>query len=116
MNILQASLLSMQRALNKLPIEPELILIDGNFAPKGLKNYKTIINGDEKIKEISAASIVAKVYRDKFMIKLSKKFSNYSWDKNFGYGTKAHLEGLKKFGVTTHHRKGFKPVHKILSS
>ena len=97
-------------------IKPELILIDGNFAPKGLKNYKTIINGDEKIKEISAASIVAKVYRDKFMIKLSEKFSNYSWDKNFGYGTKAHLEGLKKFGVTTHHRKSFKPVHKILSS
>ena len=116
MNILQASLLSMKRALNQLPVDPDLILIDGNFAPKGLKNCKTIINGDEKIKEISAASIVAKVYRDKFMIKLSEKFSNYSWERNFGYGTRAHLEGLKKFGVTTHHRKSFKPVHKILSS
>ena len=116
LNILQASLLSMKRAIEKLEIKPGLTLIDGNFAPKGLKNYKTIINGDEKIKVISAASIIAKVYRDKFMIRLSKKFSNYAWDRNFGYGTKAHLEGLKKFGVTSHHRKGFKPIHKILSS
>ena len=71
---------------------------------------------DEKIKVISAASIIAKVYRDNLMIKLSQEFSNYAWDKNFGYGTKAHFEGLKKFGVTSHHRKGFKPIHKILSS
>ena len=116
LNILQASLLSMKRAIEKLEIKPGLTLIDGNFAPKGLKNYKTIINGDEKIKVISAASIIAKVYRDRFMIRLSKKFSNYAWDRNFGYGTKAHFEGLKKFGVTSHHRKGFKPIHKILSS
>ena len=116
LNILQASLLSMKRAIEKLEIKPGITLIDGNFAPMGLKNYKTIINGDEKIKVISAASIIAKVYRDKFMIRLSKKFSNYAWDKNFGYGTKAHFEGLKKFGVTSHHRKGFKPIHKILSS
>ena len=115
LNILQASLLSMKRAIERLSIRPGLILIDGNFAPKGLKNYKTIVNGDEKIKVISAASIVAKVYRDRFMIKLSEKFSNYAWERNFGYGTKAHLEGLKKFGITTHHRRGFKPVHKILS-
>jgi ribonuclease HII len=116
LNILQASLLSMKRAIEKLEIKPGITLIDGNFAPRGLKNYKTIINGDEKIKVISAASIIAKVYRDKFMIRLSKKFSNYAWDRNFGYGTKAHFEGLKKFGVTSHHRKGFKPIHKILSS
>ena len=116
LNILQASLLSMKRAIEKLEIKPGITLIDGNFAPRGLKNYKTIINGDEKIKVISAASIIAKVYRDNFMIRLSKKFSNYAWDRNFGYGTKAHFEGLKKFGVTAHHRKGFKPIHKILSS
>ena len=116
LNILQASLLSMKRAIEKLEIKPGITLIDGNFAPRGLKNYKTIINGDEKIKVISAASIIAKVYRDKFMIRLSKKFSNYAWDRNFGYGTKAHFEGLKKFGVTSHHRKGFKPIHKILSN
>ena len=101
LNILQASLLSMKRAVEKLTIKPGLTLIDGNFAPTGLNNCRTII---------------AKVYRDRFMIKLSKKFSNYAWERNFGYGTKAHLEGLKKFGVTSHHRKAFKPVHKILSS
>ena len=115
LNILQAALLSMKRAIHKLPIKPELILIDGTFAPKGIKNYKTIINGDEKIKCISAASIIAKTYRDKLMIKLSEKFNYYAWEKNFGYGTKAHLKGLKKFGITSHHRKGFKPIYKILS-
>jgi ribonuclease HII len=116
LNILQAALLSMKRAINKLSVKPELILIDGNFAPKGLTNFKTIINGDEKVKSISAASIIAKVYRDQLMIKLSEKFHNYAWERNFGYGTKAHMEGLKKFGVTPHHRKGFKPIHKMLSS
>ena len=115
LNILGASLLSMKRAIENLKIKPSIILIDGNFAPKGVKNFKTIINGDEKIKVISAASIIAKVYRDKLMIKLSQKFTKYAWEKNFGYGTKAHLEGIKKFGITTQHRKGFKPVHKILS-
>ena len=116
LNILQASLLSMSRAIEKLKIKPGLTLIDGNFAPAGLKNYQTIINGDEKVKAISAASIIAKVYRDNLMIKLSQEFSNYAWESNFGYGTKAHLEGLKKFGITSHHRKGFKPIHKILSN
>ena len=116
LNILQASLLSMKRAIEKLAVKPSLTLIDGNIAPAGLKNYKTIINGDEKIKVISAASIIAKVYRDRFMIRLSEKFSNYAWETNFGYGTKEHLDGLKKFGATAHHRKSFKPVHNILSS
>ena len=116
LNILQAALLSMKRAINKLSVKPELILIDGNFAPKGLTNFQTIINGDKKVKSISAASIIAKVYRDQLMIKLSEKFQNYAWERNFGYGTKAHMEGLRKFGVTYHHRKGFKPIHKMLSN
>ena len=115
LNILQASLLSMKRAINKLSIKPELVLIDGTFAPKGLNNYKTIINGDEKIKCISAASIIAKTYRDLLMVKLSEKFKHYAWERNFGYGTRDHMEGLKKFGITSHHRKAFKPIHKILS-
>ena len=115
LNILKASLLSMNRAIKNLSKKPELILFDGPFAPEGLKNYKTIIKGDEKIKCISAASIIAKTYRDLLMVKLSKKFNNYSWEKNFGYGTKDHLSGLKKFGISTHHRKGFKPIHKMLS-
>ena len=113
-NILQAALLSMKRAVDKLTKEPELILIDGPFAPKGLRNYKTIIKGDKKIKCISAASIIAKVYRDLLMIKLSEKFTHYAWERNFGYGTKAHLEGLKKYGITSHHRKGFRPIHNML--
>ena len=115
LNILQASLLSMKRAIKKLKKKPKLILIDGPFAPKGLKNYKTIIKGDEKIKCISAASIVAKAHRDLLMIKLSENFKFYAWERNFGYGTRAHIEGLKKFGITSHHRKGFKPIHKMLS-
>ena len=113
-NILQAALLSMKRAIDNLEKKPEQILIDGPFAPKGLKNYQTIIKGDEKIKCIGAASIVAKTYRDLLMIKLSEKFSHYAWERNFGYGTKAHMEGLKKFGITSHHRKGFKPIHNML--
>ena len=105
----------MKRAIENLQVKPELILIDGIFAPKGVKNYKTIINGDEKVKCISAASVIAKTFRDLLMIKLSQKFKNYAWERNFGYGTKAHIEGLKKFGITSHHRKGFKPIHKMLS-
>ena len=114
-NILNASLLSMKRALYKLRVKPSVAYIDGIFAPKNIKiKCKTFIKGDEKITSIAAASIVAKVARDLFMIKLSKKYPKYCWDKNFGYGTKNHLIGLKKYGITKHHRKKFKPVHNIL--
>ena len=114
-NILNASLLSMQRALKKLKHKPSVAYIDGLFAPKNVKiKCKTFIKGDEKITCIAAASIVAKTARDLFMIKLAKKYPNYSWNKNFGYGTADHLLGLKKYGVTKHHRKKFKPIHKIL--
>jgi ribonuclease HII len=114
-NILNASLLSMKRALYKLKIIPSIAYIDGIYAPKNLKiNYKTFIKGDEKINCISAASIIAKVSRDTFMIKLAKKYPKYNWHKNFGYGTKAHLDGLIKYGITKHHRKSFKPIHNIL--
>ena len=114
-NILNASLLAMKRAIIKLRKKPRIVLIDGNKSPK-IKNYfiRTVIKGDQKIPEISAASIIAKVSRDLFMIKLSKKFPKYSWHKNFGYGTKDHLYGLKKYGITKHHRKKFKPIHNIL--
>jgi len=114
-NILNASLLSMQRALKKLKHKPSIAYIDGTFAPKNVKmKCKTFIKGDEKITCIAAASIVAKVARDSFMIKLAKKYPKYSWNKNFGYGTPNHLHGLKKYGITKHHRKKFKPIHKIL--
>ena len=75
---------------------------------------KTFVKGDKKITCIAAASIVAKATRDIFMIKLAKKYTKYSWNKNFGYGTTEHLQGLKKYGITKHHRKKFKPIHKIL--
>ena len=115
LNILNASLLSMKRALNKLKEKPSMIYIDGIFAPKNLEiKFKTFIKGDEKIISIAAASIVAKAARDQFMIKLSKNFPKYKWNKNFGYGTDEHLKSLKKYGITKHHRIKFKPVHNIL--
>ena len=114
-NILNASLLSMQRALKKLKHKPSIAYIDGLFAPRNVNTKcKTFIKGDEKITCIAAASIVAKVTRDLFMIKLSKKYPKYRWNKNFGYGTATHLLGLKKYGITKHHRKKYKPIHKIL--
>ena len=114
-NILNASLLSMKRALNKLKIKPAVAYIDGIFAPKGTSiKCKTFIKGDEKITCIAAASIVAKASRDLFMIKLGKKFPKYGWNTNFGYGTNEHLKSLKKHGITIHHRKKFKPIHNIL--
>ena len=114
-NILNASLLCMKRALKKLKCKPSMIYIDGLFAPPNLKiKYKTIVKGDEKISCIAAASIVAKTSRDLFMIKLAKKYPYYRWNKNFGYGTSHHIKGLKKYGITRHHRKKFKPIHNIL--
>ena len=88
----------MKRALNKLKNKPSIAYIDGLFVPKNLKiKCKTFIRGDEKITSIAAASIIAKASRDLFMIKLSKKYPKYCWDKNFGYGTNDHIVGLKKF-------------------
>tara|TARA_B100001758_G_C17921755_1_gene358838 strand:+ start:4 stop:573 length:570 start_codon:yes stop_codon:yes gene_type:complete len=116
LNILNAALLAMKRAIKKLKKKPKLVLIDGNKIPK-LQNYKikNIIKGDQKVPEISAASIIAKVSRDRLIKKMSKKYKNYDWDKNAGYGTSKHLKAIKKFGVTKHHRKTFQPVYNILS-
>ena len=116
LNILNASLLAMKRAIKKLKKKPTLVLVDGNKIPE-IKNYrlKSIIKGDQKISEISAASIIAKVSRDRFVTKLSKQFKKYNWEKNAGYGTKDHLFAIKKYGVTKLHRKTYKPIHNILS-
>ena len=116
-NILNASLLAMKRSLIKLKTKPSVAYIDGIFSPSGLNfKSKTFIKGDEKIICIAAASIIAKVSRDLFMIKLAEKYPNYKWEKNYGYGTKEHLNGLKKYGITRHHRTTFKPIHKMLIS
>ena len=107
-NILNASLLAMKRAIKKLKKKPSLVLIDGNKLPN-LKNYKlkSIIKGDQKIPSISAASIIAKVARDKMIKNLGKKFKGYNWAQNCGYGTKEHFIAIKNLGITSHHRKSF---------
>ena len=113
-NILQASLLAMKRAIKKLEIKPTITLIDGNKLPE-IKNYnlRSIIKGDQKIPSISAASIIAKVTRDKIITNLGKKFKGYYWDQNYGYGTKLPLKAIKNLGVTAHHRKTFSPINKM---
>ena len=114
MNILRASLLAMKRAILRLKRKPSLVLVDGNKLPE-IKNYKlkSVIKGDQKIPSISAASIIAKVTRDKMITKLAKKFKGYKWDQNYGYGTKHHLKAIKDLGITSHHRKKFSPINKI---
>ena len=106
----------MKRAVLKLGKKPDLVLVDGNQSPiiNNLK-IKTIVKGDQINSSISAASILAKVARDQYIKTLSKKFKGYSWDTNFGYGTKKHRIALKKLNITPHHRKTYKPIHNILS-
>ena len=113
-NILQASLLAMKRAVLKLKKKPSIVLIDGNKLPE-IKNYKlnSVVKGDQKIPSISAASIIAKVTRDKMIVSLGKKFKGYHWHKNCGYGTKQHLKAIRNLGTTSHHRKNFSPINKL---
>ena len=108
-NILNASILAMHRALDKLDIKPEFILVDGNqFKQYKKLRYECVIKGDNKYQNIAAASILAKNYRDKLMHDLSFSFDKYSWETNFGYPTKKHRESIKEYGVTEYHRKSFK--------
>ena len=108
-NVLQASITGMHRALDALKIQPEFIIVDGNK----FKNYndiphKTIVKGDSKYLSIAAASVLAKTYRDAYMQKIHEEFTMYNWKKNKGYPTKEHREAIRKFGATVHHRKTFK--------
>ena len=114
-NILQATFLSMRRAINSLTVTPDLLLVDGNRVPSKLTiEAYPIIKGDNFISEISAASIVAKVIRDAHMKILDKKYPGYGFTNNAGYGVKLHLDALKTLGVTPIHRQTFKPIHNIL--
>ncbi len=114
-NILNSSILAMHKCLDKIDIKPEFIIVDGNKF-KAYKDipHKTIIKGDDKYLSIAAASILAKDFRDDFMIKLDKKYPNYLWKKNKGYPTKSHREAIKKIGITKFHRKTFSLYDKQL--
>ena len=114
-NILQASLLSMKRAILGLSIKPDFVLIDGNKSPGDLESEsETIVKGDSKSLSIAAASIVAKVTRDRFMSRLDKEFPGYDWSQNAGYPTKLHKSAILNIGITPYHRRSFKPVYNIL--
>lgn len=114
-NIARANDLAMERAVADLPIAPGFLLIDGRWVPKGLKPpARAVIKGDTLSLSIAAASIIAKVTRDRIMAELAEAHPGYHWETNQGYGTKAHAEALKSQGVTPHHRRSFRPIHNIL--
>ncbi|WP_306114805.1 MULTISPECIES: ribonuclease HII [unclassified Roseovarius] len=115
LNILRASHLAMERAVAGLRQRPDLALIDGNMIPKGLTvPAQSIVKGDAISVSISAASIVAKICRDRIMWDLAQQYPGYGWETNAGYPSKSHREALQNLGVTPHHRRSFKPVHNIL--
>lgn len=114
-NILQASLLAMQRAIGRLRIQPQLILVDGLIAPYFTYPTYTIISGDALDNSISAASIVAKVSRDRLMLRLHRKYPLYGFDRHKGYATPAHIKALSIHGVSPVHRKTFAPVSELIS-
>ncbi|MCO8107207.1 MULTISPECIES: ribonuclease HII [Acinetobacter] len=116
LNILQASLLAMRRAVEALQVQPDQVLVDGNKIPQGLNMpCEAVVGGDALHAEISAASILAKVTRDRQMLELDQKFPQFGFAKHKGYPTKAHFEAIALHGVTTEHRRSFGPVRKALA-
>lgn len=116
-NILKASILGMQRALDRLTIRPEHIIVDGNkwkpYIPEGEVMEipaRTVVKGDGKYLSIAAASVLAKTYRDEYMLRLHEQYPQYHWDTNMGYPTKAHYEAIRQYGITPYHRKTFKLI------
>jgi len=115
LNILQASMLAMERAVLGLSRNADHVLVDGNRVPAGLRGRGVgLVKGDARSLSISAASIVAKIWRDQLMVDLAQQYPGYGWERNAGYGTLAHRLALQNLGVTPHHRRSFKPVHNIL--
>jgi ribonuclease HII len=115
-NILEATKLAMQRAVAMLGNDISLVLVDGNKAPALPFPTQTIIGGDAKSLSIAAASIIAKVTRDKIMQELGGINPEYGWKNNSGYGTKHHIEALAKYGITKHHRKSYKPIRELMEN
>jgi len=113
-NILQASLLAMQRAGESLSVQPDIALVDGNHCPSMSCRVEAIVKGDSKVAAISAASILAKVDRDRQMLQLHAQYPQYGFDKHKGYPTKVHMELLREHGPCPLHRKSFAPVRKLL--
>jgi ribonuclease HII len=109
-NILQATFIAMSRAFDALPVKPHKAFIDGNRGPKLDCEIEMVIGGDSKVPAIAAASIIAKVTRDRLMKKLCEEFPGYNWSSNAGYGSSAHMKALAELGPTIHHRKSFAPV------
>lgn len=114
-NILNASILGMQRALDKLHVRPQHIIVDGNkwkpYIPEGEVleiSARTVVKGDGKYLSIAAASVLAKTYRDAYMLRLHEEYPQYHWNTNMGYPTKAHYEAIRKYGITPYHRRSFK--------
>jgi len=114
LNILNATHLAMRRAVADLAQTPDAAIVDGNRIPDLPCPVRCVVKGDDKSYSIAAASIVAKVTRDRYMTELAATNPGYGWEHNFGYGTKLHVEGLEKLGVTPHHRRSFKPIRKLL--
>lgn len=115
LNILEASMLAMRRAVEGLEVSAASALVDGNREPGLSIPARTLIKGDSRSLSIAAASIVAKVFRDQLMKNLADEFPDYGWEQNAGYGTRQHMDALKLVGVTPHHRQSFAPIRKILS-
>jgi len=115
-NILGATMLAMARAVKALGVFPDMALVDGNQEPDLLCPVRTIVKGDSKSLSIAAASIAAKVTRDRIMTRLAEVFPGYGWETNAGYGTPEHQEALERRGVTSQHRRSFKPIRKIIEA
>jgi ribonuclease HII len=115
LNILWATMLAMQRAVAALPAVPQYALVDGNRAPELPCPSETIVEGDARSFSIAAASVVAKVTRDRIMVELAREYPEYRWESNKGYGTPDHRDALRRLGVTPHHRRSWYPVFNRLS-
>lgn len=114
-NILQATFLAMRRAVEALGITPDYALVDGNQTPRPFVcSVKTVVKGDGRSYSIAAASIMAKVYRDRLMCRLAEEFPYYGFEKNAGYGTALHISGLREHGITPQHRKSYRPIQEII--